>query len=87
MPAPESALDRMSKYQPLGRLGRPAAIAFLRGTDPSFTNGTTWPADEACRLGFGTRERRASRAPLGSVVNSARESHIFPIGLLIGSKK
>jgi NAD(P)-dependent dehydrogenase (short-subunit alcohol dehydrogenase family) len=49
VPDPDSALDRMRQYQPLGRLGRPeeiaAAIAFLASAEASFITGTTLLAD------------------------------------------
>jgi NAD(P)-dependent dehydrogenase (short-subunit alcohol dehydrogenase family) len=49
VPDPDSALDRMRQYQPLGRLGRPeeiaAAIAFLASAEASFITGTTLLVD------------------------------------------
>jgi NAD(P)-dependent dehydrogenase (short-subunit alcohol dehydrogenase family) len=49
VPDPDSALDRMRTYQPLGRLGRPeeiaSAIAFLASDEASFITGSTLLAD------------------------------------------
>ncbi|WP_438390420.1 SDR family NAD(P)-dependent oxidoreductase [Caballeronia sp. DA-9] len=46
---PDSALDRMRTFQPLGRLGRPeeiaAVISFLASDEASFITGTTLLAD------------------------------------------